>query len=113
MPAATAANLSPAVPDDCPQLFRPSLRPPTAVLIVCDDGSEEGETIRIRKERFVIGRTEGDLTIGHDSQISSRHAELRQVLVREKYRWILTDLKSTNGTYVRRAGPAGTRPGSL
>jgi pSer/pThr/pTyr-binding forkhead associated (FHA) protein len=87
--------------EECPPLFRPTLRPDTPLLIVCDDGSEEGETIRIRKDRFVIGRTEGDLTIGNDSQISSRHAELRQALVRDKYRWTLVDLKSTNGTYVR------------
>ena len=67
--AATAAA------DDCPPLFRPKLRPPTPVLIVCDDGSESGESVRIRKDRFVIGRTEGDVTIPNDSQISSRHAE--------------------------------------
>ncbi len=87
--------------EECPPLFRPTLRPATPLLIVCDDGSEEGETIRVRKDRFIIGRTEGDLTIGNDAQVSSRHAELRQLLVRDKYRWNLVDLKSTNGTYVR------------
>jgi len=70
-------------------------------LTVCDDGSENGESIRIRKDRFAIGRTEGDLIIPHDTQISGRHAELRQSLVKEKHRWSLIDLQSTNGTYVR------------
>ena len=82
-------------------LFRPTLRPPTPILTACDDGSEDGESIRIRKDTFVIGRTEGDLIIPNDAQISSRHAELRQSLLREKYRWSLIDLQSTNGTYVR------------
>jgi pSer/pThr/pTyr-binding forkhead associated (FHA) protein len=98
--AAVAAG-APAPADDGPPLFRPGLRPPTPLLTVYDDGSEDGEVIRIRQDRFVIGRTEGDLIIPNDSQISSRHAEIRQALVKEKYRWNLNDLKSTNGTYVR------------
>ena len=87
--------------DDGPPLFRPSQRPATPTLLVFDDGSEEGELIRIRQEKFVIGRSEGDLVIGHDSQISGRHAELRHVVSKDKQRWHLVDLKSTNGTYVR------------
>ena len=96
LPAANAAAA-----DDCPPLFRPTLRPPTPILTVCDDGSESGELIRIRKDSFVIGRTEGDLIIPHDTQISGRHAELRRSFVKEKHRWSLIDLHSTNGTYVR------------
>ena len=94
-PAAAASG------DDRPPLFRPTLRPPTPILTVCDDGAEEGQRIRIRKDCFAIGRTEGDLVIPNDSQISGRHAELRQSLVKEEYRWNLVDLRSTNGTYVR------------
>ena len=97
LPATTA----PAAADDCPPLFRPTQRPPTPILCVCDNGAEDGETIRIRKDRFVIGRTEGDLTIPHDARISSRHAELRQLIVKQAYRWGLIDLQSTNGTFVR------------
>jgi len=97
LPAAAA----PAAADDCPSLFRPTLRPPTPILTICDDGSEDGESIRIRKDCFTIGRTEGDLIIPNDAQISGRHAELRQTFAKEKYRWSLVDLKSTNGTYVR------------
>ncbi len=95
------AAAPPAAADDCPPLFRPTVRPPTPILCVCDDGAEEGETVRIRKDRFVIGRTEGDLTIPNDAGISGRHAELRQLLVKQKHRWSLIDLKSTNGTFVR------------
>lgn len=95
------AQAATAAADDCPPLFRPTLRPPTPVLVICDDGLESGESVRIRKECFVIGRTEGDVTIPHDSQISSRHAEVRRSFGREKFRWSLVDLGSTNGTYVR------------
>jgi pSer/pThr/pTyr-binding forkhead associated (FHA) protein len=99
VPRAAIDDAPPA--DDSPPLFRPTSRPATPILTVFDDGSEEGELIRIRKERFAIGRSEGDLVIPNDSQLSSRHAELRQSLSKGKHRWTLVDLKSTNGTYVR------------
>jgi pSer/pThr/pTyr-binding forkhead associated (FHA) protein len=91
----------PAPADDAPALFRPTQRPPTPVLVVLDDGEETGEERRVRTERFVIGRTEGDLVIPHDSQMSGRHAELRRTWTKDKHRWQLVDLDSTNGTYVR------------
>lgn len=97
MPATNAL----AAAEDAPPLFRPTIRPPIAILTVCDDGTDDGELIRIRTDRFVIGRTEGDLIVPNDAQISSRHAELRQFLVKDKYCWSLVDLQSTNGTYVR------------
>lgn len=82
--------------------FRPTSRQPLATLTVLDDGSkEEGETIRIRDSRFVIGREKGDLTIPFDSDISGKHAELRCQKQKGKYRWYLIDLKSTNGTFLR------------
>ena len=44
------------------ELFAPKRRPPTAKLVVMDDGSvTEGEVVRIRKDEYVIGRREGDL----------------------------------------------------
>lgn len=91
-----------APPDDGPPLFRPTQRPATPILTILDDGSEEGETIRIRKDQFIIGRSEGDIVLPNDSQMSSRHAELRRTVGGDqKQRWQLIDLKSTNGTYVR------------
>jgi len=84
------------------RVFKPMSRPPMAVLTAFDDGSDDGETVRIRAERFVIGRTEGDLTIPHDSRISARHAELvRQLHDDGRWLWTLKDLSSTNGTFAR------------
>jgi hypothetical protein len=71
------------------------------LLTIYDDGVESGETVRIRKSEFVIGRTEGDAVIPHDGQMSSRHAELKYKEVKGKGRWTLVDLNSKNGTFVR------------
>ena len=57
-------------------IFRPTVRLAVAVLTVCDDGKLDGEVIRIRSPKFVIGRTEGDLKIPIDGRMSSRHVEI-------------------------------------
>jgi pSer/pThr/pTyr-binding forkhead associated (FHA) protein len=81
--------------------YRPTQRPPIALLIILDDGKGEGEIVRLRGDRFVIGRTEGDLLIPHDPQISGRHIEITRQRSGEKYRWVVTDLQSTNGLFIR------------
>src|SRR4051812_49367698 len=68
--SARAVVPRPAIP------FRPVVRPVMAMLTVCDDGKNDGEVIRIRRHRFVIGRTEGDLCIPIDGRISARHVEI-------------------------------------
>jgi pSer/pThr/pTyr-binding forkhead associated (FHA) protein len=83
--------------------YRPMHRPPMALLCVFHDGRDDGEVMPIRTERFVIGRSEGDLVIPHDGMMSGKHAEITRSLVRGQWRWLLADLKSTNGTYVRTA----------
>jgi hypothetical protein len=57
--------------------------------------------VRLRTDRFVIGRSEGDLLIPHDLQISARHLEITRQRVGEKYRWVVTDLQSSNGLFIR------------
>ncbi len=81
--------------------WRPTQRPPVALLTVCDDGRPDGEVVRIRADRFVIGRTDGDLTVPHDALMSTRHAEITRQQVGGLWRWVLTDLQSTNGLFVR------------
>jgi pSer/pThr/pTyr-binding forkhead associated (FHA) protein len=82
-------------------LFRPKLRPSMALLVVCDDGAATGETLRLRGDRTVIGRADGDIRIPHDELMSARHAEITRVRVGDGFSWNLTDLQSTNGTFAR------------
>ncbi len=93
-----ATRAEPAVEDAA--VFKPTRRPPMALLCYLDDGSEDGEWLRIRTDRFVIGRTEGDLRVPHDCLISPRHAEITRTLENGKHVWHLTDLHSETGTYV-------------
>ena len=95
----------PAAPQPAPARaavpFRPTVRPPVAVLTVFDDGKTDGEVIRIRDHRFIIGRTEGDLCIPLDGRISARHVEITHQVVGGLHRWVVTDLQSTHGMFVR------------
>jgi pSer/pThr/pTyr-binding forkhead associated (FHA) protein len=102
---ATAAGRVPTAREDAAEpetpAFRPRRRAPTALLCILDDGLEDGEWVRLRSDRVVIGRAEGDVLIPHDAMISGRHAELVRTADDGQYRWHLADLQSTNGTYVR------------
>ncbi len=99
-PAASAAKASPPAATNA-RLFRPTQRPPVALLTVLDDGKSEGEVVRLRADRFGIGRSEGDFLLPHDQQISARHIEITRQRVGEKYRWAVTDCQSSNGLFIR------------
>ena len=83
------------------QAERPVVRPPIALLCILDDGSSDGEWVRLRADTTIIGRTEGDVRIPHDPAISGRHAEVIRQRGSQGYRWAIVDLQSTNGTFVR------------
>jgi pSer/pThr/pTyr-binding forkhead associated (FHA) protein len=100
-PPAPPAPPQSASPGPSASKYSPTARPPIAILTVFDDGKSEGEVIRIRTDRFVIGRSEGDLRIAHDELISARHVEITRLRVGEAYRWVITDLQTTNGLFVR------------
>ena len=89
-----------SAPDDTVP-FRPVIRPPGAVLMVLDDGRSEGEAIRLRSDTFTIGRTEGDLILPHDGMISRKHVAIHRRADKGRIRWVLEDLGSQNGTFVR------------
>lgn len=84
--------------------YRPVRRPPMAAVCVLFDGKEDGEWVPIRTEKLVIGRAEGDIVIPLDSMMSGKHAAISLEAEQGGFRWYLTDLQSTNGTYVRIAG---------
>jgi pSer/pThr/pTyr-binding forkhead associated (FHA) protein len=89
LPKAVAAEAAP---------FRPRLRDPLALLHVVDDGREDGEVVRLRGDRLVIGRSEGDVVVPHDISMSPRHAALERLA---DGGWRLLDLGSSGGTFVR------------
>src|SRR4051794_6574272 len=61
-PPATPKGQAAAKPDeDDSTPHRPVNRPPMALLCAVDDGSEQGEWFRIRGDRTVIGRSQGDV----------------------------------------------------
>lgn len=74
---------------------RPTAPPPLATVLV-RSGSLRGQRLPIRTPVVNIGRAEyNDLVFG-DASVSAAHAKLQR---REEV-WVLTDLDSTNGTYV-------------
>jgi pSer/pThr/pTyr-binding forkhead associated (FHA) protein len=84
------------------EAFRPRLRPSVPRVTILDDGEvTQGETVRVRDAITLIGRSEGSLRVPHDPLISSRHAELVREGAKAPYRWMLRDLGSSNGTFVR------------
>ena len=83
------------------KLYRPTVRPPVALLTIYDDGSLNGEAIRVRQEQFIIGRSEGDLQLTFDELLSSRHFAISRQLVKGNWRWVVTDLQSKNGVFFR------------
>ncbi len=100
-PTPKPASFPAPSPDRVSKIYRPTVRPPIALLTVFDDGCTDGEVIRIRDAKFVIGRVEGDLRIPFDGRISSRHVEITLQAVGGQHRWVVTDLQSTHGLFVR------------
>jgi pSer/pThr/pTyr-binding forkhead associated (FHA) protein len=90
--------------------FHPKHRPSMLLLCLLDDGGQSGEWIRIRQKRVVIGRGEGEILISHDDAVSGKHVAVERGTSRDPNAWVVTDLKSTNGTFARIANatlPAG------
>ncbi len=104
-PAGTRLEPRPAdePPAGPPQVaYRPAIRPLVPRLILLDDGEQAtGETLRLRDSVTRIGRTEGDVRLPHDPLVSARHAEIIREGSARPHRWLLRDLGSSNGTFVR------------
>lgn len=101
-PAGTAAGLPASVPPASESAYRPVIRPLVPRLTLLDDGElSGGETIRLREAVTTIGRTDGQIRLPHDPLVSGRHAELVREGTVRPHRWLLRDLGSSNGTFVR------------
>lgn len=101
-----------SVPKNAAVPFRPSLRPPTAVVAPLLDDGNVGEIHVVRTSPYRFGRTDGNLVIPHDTLISGSHCELQRCSEGGKWHWYLKDLDSRNGTFVK-VSRAPLRDGSM
>lgn len=83
------------------ETYRPTHRPPMARLTLFDDGSVEGELFRIRSSSTTVGRRDCDVNIQHDSMVSDKHLAIDLEKQNGEYRWIIRDLESKTGLWVR------------
>jgi pSer/pThr/pTyr-binding forkhead associated (FHA) protein len=81
--------------------FRPVRRPSMAMLCLLDDGRQEGEWVRLRRDVTVIGRSEGEIVIPHETEMSGRHLAITRQTDKDRYRWFLNDLDTRNGSFAR------------
>jgi hypothetical protein len=110
-PLAMSPQRMPAAPVE-EVLYRSPYRWKSPRIVICNDDSlEEGETFHVRSEKVAIGRTKGDIVIGHDVAMSGAHAEIVRKEFGGRHAWVLQDLGSSNGTLVR-ARAVTLRPGT-
>lgn len=96
------ASVPRALPATEEVLYRSPYRWAAPQILICDDGSlDEGETFYVRSDKIVIGRITGDIAIGHDIAMSGSHAEIARRDAGGEIAWVLRDLGSSNGTFVR------------
>jgi hypothetical protein len=77
-------------------LLSQKYKAPVVGWLVALDGQQKGEDFRIREGQNSIGSDAGCDIVLTDSTISGKHASLRH----KDGRFILTDLDSTNGSYL-------------
>lgn len=71
-------------------------KPPVVGWLVALNGEQRGEDFRIRDGQNTIGSAPDADIILHDTAVSGKHASLRY----KDQKFYLTDLDSTNGTYL-------------
>jgi len=71
-------------------------KPAVVGWLVALSGEQKGEDFRLREGQNMVGSTSDADVVLHDSTVSGRHASLRH----GEGRFYLTDLDSTNGTYL-------------
>jgi len=77
-------------------------KPPVVGWFVALNGEQKGEDFRVRDGQNILGSSpEADIVI-HDATVTGKHASLRY----KEGKFILTDLDSSNGTFINdNSGP--------
>ncbi len=101
---------APAAAPAAPVLGKPApaAEPLALLTAILKDGSD-GRAYPIYAEQADIGRAEGDVVLGDDPYLSPRHARLR----RRGDAWLLRDLESVNGIYMRIREPVDLAHGDM
>lgn len=81
--------------------YRPTARPPMALICLLDDDGNDGEWFRVRASETTIGRAGADIVVPHDEQISGVHVQLSRRFQENRFQWYLKDLNSMNGTFLK------------
>jgi len=74
-------------------------------LVAIQRDGADGEVHEVSAEKVALGRREGQVVFDKDPYLADRHA----VIERRGSRWVLVDLGSRNGTFVRTKGPVNLR----
>lgn len=74
---------------------------PTAILWILDDGQRTGQSVRMRKFPFLIGRSQGHVCIPHDADIEPLHLEISWRDLDSDPQILIRDLSTREGMFVR------------
>ncbi|MCA9530684.1 MAG: FHA domain-containing protein [Myxococcales bacterium] len=96
------ATEPPPATNDSPRVQSISAR----LVSILRDGTD-GRAFTLEQEQTDIGRTEGDVLLGDDPYLSARHARIR----RRGTQYLLSDLDSVNGVFVRISSGVELRDG--
>jgi pSer/pThr/pTyr-binding forkhead associated (FHA) protein len=109
-PAPAAASAEPPKPDNSGKSAAAGHGPPMATILV-RTGQLKGKRLPVRVPVINIGRADYNDLVLPDDSVSSAHAKLQ----RREGVWVLTDLNSTNGSFVdgeKVSGEAMLSPGA-
>ena len=89
------------------QVASPPAGAATARIVSVQKDGSDGQAYPLIGERADLGRVEGDIVLADDPYLSPRHARLE----RKPNGWVLRDLDSLNGVYIRLREPVELRDG--
>ena len=99
VPFEVEKNLRPAVEHGV-MFFGTPVKPPWGRLRQLTAGGTTRDIYHLTRAEVVMGREQGDIVFGDDEFLSRRHAQIEI----KNNRVTLTDLSSSNGTFVRLRG---------
>lgn len=108
-PAPVPQGPGPSAPaDHWARQAEPGRHAASRLVVITQDGSP-GRVYDILEAQIDIGREEGTIQLPNDPYVSSRHARLR----RQGNQYLVRDLDSVNGVYVRLRRPEKMKHGDL